>query len=196
MTKYILFLLPLLLIFSLALSSCTQREDNGVKLISEWTIDPWLTPQPAKPVSLGVAEVDGEYQAFIRNYDHPRQFLGALKRQFGPDVPVQSILLDISGTRFMVLLVDRDVASQARSITVYRPDPSFPDQPELSREAKIVRLDKHGVGIVPIFPTEIDGWSHLTRLVIAAVDIDKEDVADKDFNPPLPLQFTKVTIED
>jgi len=52
------------------------------------------------------------------------------------------------------------------------------------------------MGIVPIFPPEIDDWSHLTRLVIAAVGINDEDVVDKDFNPILPLQFIKVTIEE
>jgi len=178
-------LLGLLLISLLACGGMAASEDGSMKRISEWTIDTWMTPRPDKPVSLMLAEKDGTQQLFLRYRGQTRP-LGAMKRQLGPDVPIKMMFLDIDGNRFIVFSIEDP--QKARSVMIYRPDPDFPNQPELSRKGKIIRLDKKGMGVAPIFPPEANDWSHLTRIVVTARDSADEPLVDIDFAPPLYIE--------
>ncbi len=181
-----------LFLLAFALAACTASGDADMTWISDWSIDPWMTPRPKEPVSLAVADVDGTHLLFLRRAGENRS-ARTLERRFGEDIPVESLFLDIEGNRFLVFFVDAPLASQARSLMIYRPDPDFPDQPELSRKGKIIRLDR-GFGVAPVFPTEADAWTRLARLAVTARDADAGFLADRDFNPPLPLQFETVDL--
>ena len=161
-----------------------------MRWLSDWTIDSWMTPDPKEPVSLAVTEVDGEHRLFLRRAGK-HQPVGALERRFGEDIPVESLFLDIEGNRFLVFFVDAPLTSHARSLMLYRPDPAFPDRPELSRQGKIIQLDR-GFGVAPVFPAEAGDWTHLVHLVVTAKDEDAGFLVDRDFNPPFPLHFVTV----
>ena len=117
-----------------------------------------------------------------------------MKRQLGADIPVKTMFLDIDGTRFIVFSAEDP--QKTRSVMIYRPDPNFPNQPERSRELKIIRLDKKGMGVAPIFPPEISDWSHLTRFIITAEDPAGDDLVDKNFKPPFLIEplFQRVSL--
>ena len=180
------------LFLAFVLAACTASGDADMTWISDWTIDLWMTPRPKEPVSLAVAEVNGEHRLFLRRAGENRP-AGTLERRFGEDIPVKGLFLEVDGNRFLVFFVEAPLASQARSIMIYRPDPDFPDRPDLSRKGKIIRLDR-GFGLAPVFPAEASGWTHLTRLVVTARNADAGSLVDRDFNPPLSLHF--VPLED
>ncbi|GEM_PF-4269808 len=186
--KRILFLL------AFVLAACRMTPGSGSKAwISEWVIDPWMTPRPNHPVSLVIVEEGDTYRVLLRDADRSSP-VGRLTRQLGPDIPIQILALDLQGNRFLVLLVEAPLAFQARSIMLYRPDPDFPGRPDLSRQGKIIRLDNHGMGVAPIFPAEAGGWSHLARMVVTAKDMSANALLEKDFNPPLPLHFVTIDL--
>ena len=177
-------------LFAFALAACTASGGDDMTWVSDWTIDPWMTPRPEKSVSLALAQGDGTQRLYLR-YAGENRPVGRLEPLFGPDIPVKSLFLDIQGNRFLIFFVDAPLTPRARSLMIYRPDPDFPDRPELSRKGKIIRLDR-GFGVAPVFSTEADDWTRLTRLVVTAKDSDASFLVGQDFNPPLPLHFVNV----
>lgn len=182
------------LVLTFVLLACRAASDQDLTWISEWAIDPWMTPQPDSPVSLALAQKNGARWLFVRHAGQQRA-VGTLERRFDADLPVESLFLQVDGNRFLVFFVDAPWQARARSLMLYCPDPAFPDQPELSRQGKIVQLDGHGMGVAPIFPAEAAYWTHLTRLVVTARDMDADPLADHDFRPPLLLRFVTVDLD-
>jgi len=184
-----------LLLMILACGRSGISENDAMKQLSKWTIDTWMAPPPDKPVSLILMEEGNTRHLFLRyrKKSHP---LGSLRRQIGPEIPVETMFLNIDGNRFIVFWVNDDLTDKARSIMIYRPDPDFPDQPGKSNEAKIVEVDKNGMAVVPIFTRETHDWSYLDEIVITSLTAADDFLFEKTFDPALPIShlFQQVSL--
>ncbi len=198
MMKRIAFLVSGVLLLLAGLLICTNggpaQTQNG-KRLGFWVVDLWIVPRPDRPVSLVIREKDGQRRVLLRDSDREEQLLGAMTRGLGRDAPLETFFVRVDDTRFIVFRPTSDIVGKARSVHVYALDPNFAD-PAKSRVGKTVVFDKMGMGVMPIFPNELDAWSHLTRVVVYPYDSDADPLAYIVFDPPLPIEsrFKKVTL--
>ncbi len=99
--------------------------------------------------------------------------MGAMTLELGRDAPLETFFVQLEDTRFIVFRPMPEIVDEARSVHVYALDPNFADLAK-SRVGKTVRFDKMGMGVMPIFPNELDAWSHLTRVVVYPHDSDAD----------------------
>ena len=171
-------------------------DKDSMKTISQWTIYTWIIPRPDKPVSLIIKENQGVRELFLR-YGKEERYIASMTRSFGQDIPIEAQFVNIDGTRFVVFFVPEPDRAHARSLSIlfYGLDPLYPDQPTLSTEVKIVGLDKHGMGVIPIYPAEADIWSHVTSIILTSQDLNR-NLFEQVFDPPLPIadRFIQITL--
>lgn len=113
--------------------------------------------------------------------------MGAMTQGLGRDAPLETFFVQVDDTRFIVLRPTPEIVGKARSVHVYALNPNFAD-PAKSRVGKTVVFDKMGMGVMPIFPSELDAWSHLTRVVLYPYNSNADPLAYIVFDPPLPIE--------
>ena len=157
-----------------------------MKQVAKWRIDTWMSPRPQKTALLIVREDAGEPVLFLR-YNGKEIRVGPLMHQLG-GAPVRSQFVDIDGNRFIVLLVDEDVAPEVNGVLLYRPDTDFPSQPEKSRKAVSVLMDNNGMIVAPLGPNHAPEWTHLTKIIITSRRSSGENVYQQFFSPPHSIE--------
>ena len=196
--RQIIFLFSGVLLLLAGVIACTnggpKQTQNG-KLIGVWTVDLWMVPRPDRPVSLLIREKEGQRRVLLRDSDREEQLLGAMTQGLGGDAHLETFFVRVDDTRFIVFRTTPEIVGKARSVHVYALDPNFADQAK-SRVGKTVVFDKKGMGVMPIFPKELDNWSHLTRVVLYSYTSNADPLAYIVFNPPLPIEsrFKQITL--
>ena len=181
-----------LLLLTALVSACGNVSDS--KQIAKWRVDPVMTPRPAKTVMLIIREDAGNPTLFLR-YDGKEMRIGPMTHQLG-DAPALAQFADIDGNRFVILLVDGEVSRKVNGLLIYRQDPNFPEQPEKSREAVSVLMDKNGMIVAPLGPNHAPEWTHITEIILTPKNSKEGNVYRHIFSPPLPLQFKEISLSD